>query len=133
MSWDCVKAHDRYYKHSFSSINTSYNFVFSVAVILFNESRNKLLFVRQFRPSVVVASSFHLDTKLQRINPNTKVSGYTLELCAGIVDKKGNKSNDCIMILMSNLIAGFTGKDLLEIAKEEVLEETGYSIPIRLF
>lgn len=40
------------------------------------------------------------------------IKGLTLELCAGIVDKT---------------------KDLAEIAKEEVLEECGYEVPIENF
>ncbi|XP_074593752.1 uridine diphosphate glucose pyrophosphatase NUDT14-like [Brevipalpus obovatus] len=89
--WDCLKTHD------------------SVAIILYNTDHDTLIFVRQFRPSIVAASALELDIDKGVIRPNPKVSGYSIELCAGIIDKEG--------------------KNAAEIAKEEVLEETGYDIP----
>lgn len=89
-SWDLVKVHE------------------SVAIIIFNISSKKLVFVKQFRPAVYINSIPAED----RSNPidTTKYPaklGFTLELCAGIVDKK---------------------KSLTEIAAEEILEECGYKI-----
>ncbi|RWS02556.1 uridine diphosphate glucose pyrophosphatase-like protein [Dinothrombium tinctorium] len=65
---------------------------------------------RQLRPAVVFASakSFDLETGSIEVDPN--ISGFTLELCAGIIDKPG--------------------KTREEIAKEEILEETGYDVPV---
>ncbi|KAH8338343.1 hypothetical protein KR059_000666 [Drosophila kikkawai] len=83
-----------------------------VVVVLFNKSREKLIFVRQFRGSVyhgvcsgrnIVMSEGEAD--LQQFPPEM---GITLELCGGAVDKD---------------------KSLVEIAQEEVLEECGYQVP----
>ncbi|KAH8283913.1 hypothetical protein KR054_005063 [Drosophila jambulina] len=83
-----------------------------VVVILLNKSREKLVFVRQFRGSVyhgictgsnVVMSEGQAD--LEQFPPEM---GVTLELCGGAVDKD---------------------KSLAEIAQEEVLEECGYDVP----
>ncbi|XP_046631853.1 uridine diphosphate glucose pyrophosphatase NUDT14-like [Daphnia pulicaria] len=88
--WDLVRVHE------------------SVAIIIFNISKKKLIFVRQFRPAVYINSIPQED----RTNPIDTEKypaklGFTLELCAGIVDKK---------------------KTLAEIAAEEVLEECGYKV-----
>ncbi|XP_028132041.1 uridine diphosphate glucose pyrophosphatase NUDT14 [Diabrotica virgifera virgifera] len=93
-TWDLLTVHD------------------SVAIILFNVSRNVLILVKQFRPAVYYGSipekdrimGEELDTK--KYPPEL---GITIELCAGIIDK--NKSE-------------------AEIAKEEVLEECGYDVPV---
>lgn len=140
-SWDLLKVHD------------------SVAVIIFNRTRNTLVLVRQFRPgkkftsikfSKQLMSECHLrifsdnfidfyafnfwvlvsfivlpvavyhavisvdpdDKSLSHADILAKYPpklGITNELCAGIVDKS---------------------KPLVEIAKEEVLEECGYNVPI---
>ncbi|XP_046916500.1 uridine diphosphate glucose pyrophosphatase NUDT14 [Dermatophagoides farinae] len=98
--WDCVRTHD------------------SVAILIYNKSRNVLVFVRQFRPPVFLATLFNKfncsisDLKeLQRKSKEMKHDcGYTIELCAGIIDKDGLSPR--------------------EIAHEEVLEETGYNPPI---
>ncbi|XP_035212728.1 uridine diphosphate glucose pyrophosphatase NUDT14-like isoform X2 [Stegodyphus dumicola] len=66
-SWDLMRIHD------------------SVGIIIFNVTREVLLFVKQFRP------------------------GMTIELCAGIVDKV---------------------QSLAETARDEILEECGYSVPL---
>lgn len=92
-NWDLLKVHD------------------SVAIILFNTTRQKLVLVRQFRPAVyhgVIASkegSFD-DVDLSAFPPSI---GVTLELCAGIVDKS---------------------KSWKEIAREEMLEECGYDVSV---
>lgn len=66
-SWDCMKVHD------------------SVAVVLYNVSRSVLVFVKQFRPAVMLAASLE-DPSSSELT-STNVSGFTLELCAGIMDK----------------------------------------------
>lgn len=59
----------------------------SVSIVLYNTTRGKLIFVKQFRPAVYLASSFD-DPESQK-RKETSASGYTLELCAGIIDKEG--------------------------------------------
>uniref|UniRef100_A0A0N7ZAJ5 Uridine diphosphate glucose pyrophosphatase NUDT14 n=1 Tax=Scylla olivacea TaxID=85551 RepID=A0A0N7ZAJ5_SCYOL len=95
--WDLVSLHD------------------SVSVILFNIDRQVLVLVRQFRPAVYYNSvpeegrqaSGHVDT-----SKYPGCSGITLELCAGIVDKKVS---------------------LEEMAQLEALEECGYDVPLKNF
>ncbi|XP_030370311.1 uridine diphosphate glucose pyrophosphatase NUDT14-like [Scaptodrosophila lebanonensis] len=92
-NWDLLKVHD------------------SVAIVLYNTTRQKLVLVRQFRPAVYhghVTSTENgtFDVDLQSYPP---AIGVTLELCAGIVDK---------------------AKSWTEIAREEVLEECGYDVPV---
>ena len=81
----------------------------SVAVIIYNKSSDKLILVKQFRPSVY-ATILHKNPS-KRIPSNSDGDiGITLELCAGIVDKKD--------------------KTPKEIAQAEVLEECGYDVPL---
>ncbi|XP_023936297.1 uridine diphosphate glucose pyrophosphatase NUDT14 [Bicyclus anynana] len=91
-TWDLLEVHD------------------SVAIIVFNVSRNVMVFVKQFRPAIYY----------NRIPPQDRQNsidtkkypaelGIALEMCAGIIDKQ---------------------KPVEEIAKEEVLEECGYDIPL---
>lgn len=89
----------------------------SVSVILFNTDRQKLIMVKQFRPAVYYngvpaeerqASEGTIDTS--KYPPGQ--TGLTLELCAGIVDKPGS---------------------LVEVARDEVLEECGYDVPLKNF
>jgi len=61
----------------------------SVAILIYHTSKDAFILVKQFRPAVYI---------------NNK-NGMTIELCAGIVDKK---------------------LPLVEIAKEEIEEECGY-------
>jgi UDP-sugar diphosphatase len=65
----------------------------SVSILLYHKQRESFVLVRQFRPAVYLKNN----------------DGYTVELCAGLVDKD---------------------KSLEQIAKEEVLEECGYDISI---
>ncbi|KAI1285737.1 Uridine diphosphate glucose pyrophosphatase NUDT14 [Halotydeus destructor] len=93
-TWDCVRCHE------------------SVAIVLYNETRDKLIFVKQLRPPVLLASSVvteNSDGQLA-VEQNAKVSGMTIELCAGIIDKEGLTPE--------------------QIAQEEILEETGYQVPL---
>ncbi|XP_053203766.1 uridine diphosphate glucose pyrophosphatase NUDT14-like [Panonychus citri] len=92
LAWDCVKAHD------------------SVGIILFNKDRKKLIYVKQFRPSLIISSAKNFDLEKGTIEVDPAINGYTLEMCAGIIDKPG--------------------LTIEQIAKEEVLEETGYDIPV---
>lgn len=75
----------------------------SVAVLLYHRDMDAFILVRQFRPAVYAA--------IARDAPSPPLSqGFTFELCAGIVDK--------------------AGLSLAEIAREEVLEETGFTVPL---
>ncbi|CAG2106661.1 unnamed protein product [Medioppia subpectinata] len=104
--WDCMKIHD------------------SVAILVYNRSSKKLVFVRQLRPAIVFAQlcqsidsidlnvfskeNIHKVNQMFEKNPNF---GYTLELCAGILDKQG--------------------KTPQEVAKEEIAEEIGYVVDLK--
>ncbi|KYQ58146.1 Uridine diphosphate glucose pyrophosphatase [Trachymyrmex zeteki] len=92
-NWDVIRIHD------------------SVCIIVFNTSRKKLVFVRQFRPAVYYASLPENQEAID-IERHPATLGITLELCAGIVDKD---------------------KSLVEIAKEELKEECGYEAPTSSF
>lgn len=96
--WDCIKAHD------------------SVASVIYNKTRNKLIYVKQFRPAVYLSTLTACTPDLTDFDPsqlqtpvNDKV-GYTMELCAGLADKKG--------------------KTPQEVMQEEIAEETGYNVPL---
>ncbi|VEN46782.1 unnamed protein product [Callosobruchus maculatus] len=83
----------------------------SVSVLIYNITRNRFVFVRQFRPAVYYESIHPKDRK-----PNVEIDtlkyppekGITLEFCSGIVDKK---------------------IPIRDIAKDEILEECGYEVP----
>lgn len=96
--WDCLKVHD------------------SVASVIYNKSRNKLIYVKQFRPAVYMStlSSFLTDpTEFDPSKITTPIdpkTGYTMELCAGLADKEG--------------------KTPQEVMQEEIMEETGYNVPL---
>ncbi|XP_014479709.1 PREDICTED: uridine diphosphate glucose pyrophosphatase-like [Dinoponera quadriceps] len=91
--WDVIKVHD------------------SVSIIVFNITRKKLVFVKQFRPAVYYWS---LPEKQDNVDVDRYPAtlGLSLELCAGIVDKE---------------------KPLVEIAKDELKEECGYEAPVSAF
>lgn len=65
----------------------------SVAILIYHKDKKAFVLVKQFRAAVYLNNQ----------------NGMTVELCAGIVDKK---------------------LTLLQIAKEEVEEECGYSVPL---
>lgn len=93
-TWDLLSIHD------------------SVAILLFNISRNVLIMVKQFRPAVYLGTINPEDRKMDSQIDTKKYppeNGITIEFCAGIVDKK---------------------LSLAEIAKEEILEECGYDVPL---
>lgn len=66
----------------------------SVAILLYHKIKKSFVMVRQFRPAIYA---------------NHHETGLTLELCAGIVDKK---------------------LTLKQIAKEEILEECGFDVEL---
>lgn len=92
-AWDLMRSHD------------------SVSILIFNTTRKKFVFVRQFRPAAYYAcipeSQGPVD--IEKFPP---VMGLTLELCAGIVDKDIS---------------------LVEIARDELREECGYEAPVSAF
>ena len=65
----------------------------SVAVLIYHAEKDSFVLVKQFRPAVYLKNG----------------DGYTVELCAGLVDKD---------------------KSLIQITKEEILEECGYDVPL---
>lgn len=65
----------------------------SVAILIYHKEKKAFILVKQFRPAVYLNND----------------NGMTVELCAGIVDKK---------------------LSLEEIAKEEIEEECGYDVPL---
>ncbi|KAI5634731.1 uridine diphosphate glucose pyrophosphatase [Phthorimaea operculella] len=93
-TWDLLEVHD------------------SVAILVFNVTRRKVIFVKQFRPAVYFNSIKPEDREADKIDTDKYPAslGITLEMCAGIVDK--------------NL-------SLEEIACEEVLEECGYKVQLK--
>ncbi|BDB65344.1 NUDIX hydrolase [Helicobacter cinaedi] len=86
----------------------------SVSVLLYHTQKQSLLFVKQFRPPVFVrhfGESYLESSYLESNKGDSKTQdevGYTYELCAGLVDKKG--------------------KSVEQIAKEEIEEECGYKV-----
>lgn len=66
----------------------------SVAILIYHKDKRSFILVKQFRPAVYLNND----------------DGMTVELCAGIVDKKIS---------------------LAEIAKEEIEEECGYDVPLQ--
>eukprot|EP00731_Ephydatia_muelleri_P027828 Em0019g701a len=124
--WDCVKSHD------------------SVAILIYNKTRKAIVLVRQFRPAVYMAkhsfllqksdvfttslsakpsSGDHNSHPPAQSGPETEALGSgaetevlgsgalgcTYEMCAGILDK---------------------ATSIEQIAREEILEETGYNVPL---
>uniref|UniRef100_A0A1A9WR22 Uridine diphosphate glucose pyrophosphatase NUDT14 n=1 Tax=Glossina brevipalpis TaxID=37001 RepID=A0A1A9WR22_9MUSC len=90
-SWDALKVHD------------------DVSIIIFNTTRKKLIFVKQFRPAVYHANVASDGGDLVNIDIDKYPPklGITIEMCAGLVDKN---------------------KSWREIAREEILEECGYDV-----
>lgn len=82
----------------------------SVLIVIFNVPRKVLVLVKQFRPGVYI-NSIPKEDRTGTIDTSKYPAelGITLEFCAGIVDKD---------------------KSLVEIAREEVLEECGYDVPV---
>ncbi|TLD97356.1 NUDIX hydrolase [Helicobacter jaachi] len=96
--------------YSENGISRSWDFIHSldsVAIVLYHRQKDSLLFVKQFRPAVFVRTLENYNA-IQELTQDMLQSGYTFELCAGLVDK--------------------AGKSLEQIAKEEVQEECGYCV-----
>lgn len=92
--WDAMKVHD------------------SVAILIYNSTRDVFVLVKQFRPAVYFCSAETVtDKDGGKVIDHSKYPGslgVTYELCAGIVDKQ---------------------KSVEEIALEEIEEECGYNVP----
>ncbi|XP_064420847.1 uridine diphosphate glucose pyrophosphatase NUDT14 isoform X2 [Latimeria chalumnae] len=94
----------------------------SVSVLIFNTTRQSFVMVKQFRPAVYMCEMEKHNSRDQDNDKDGKPSicnpvdlppasvGITYELCAGIVDKPD--------------------LSLEEIAKQEILEECGYDVPV---
>ena len=87
----------------------------SVAIILYHTTRRTFILVRQFRPAVYAATMRSEAETAEEAGappppPPPLSCALTFELCAGIVGDKPEYS-------------------LLDIAREEILEETGYDVP----
>ncbi|XP_056020555.1 uridine diphosphate glucose pyrophosphatase NUDT14-like isoform X3 [Ostrea edulis] len=84
----------------------------SVAVLLFNKSKDSFVFVKQFRPAIYLNNS-ETEQKNNKVTINSEkfpgVLGITYELCAGLIDKDASPK---------------------EIAKLEILEECGFDVPL---
>lgn len=91
--WDVIKSHD------------------SVSLVVYNTTRKKLVFVKQFRPAVYYWSIPNKQDKVD-VDRYPAALGLSLELCAGIVDKN---------------------KPLVQIAQDELKEECGYEAPLSAF
>ncbi|XP_033217414.1 uridine diphosphate glucose pyrophosphatase NUDT14-like [Belonocnema kinseyi] len=95
-SWDMMMSHE------------------GVAIIVFNTTRKKLIFVRQLRPAYYIAALPESDRNSSKVDVKKYPAtlGLTLELCAGMVDKD---------------------KSTVEIAVDELREECGYEAPPSAF
>lgn len=87
----------------------------SVAILLYHTTRRAFLLVRQFRPAVYAtavrtAAEAAAASGLPPPAPLPLSCAFTFELCAGIVGDKPDLS-------------------LVETAREEILEETGFNVP----
>merc|ERR1711879_902476 len=74
----------------------------SVAICIFNSEMQQLVFVKQFRPALLM----ELLDRGEHV-ANYRDAGTSVECCAGLVDKE---------------------KPLAQVAAEEVFEETGYKV-----
>ncbi|EGT35858.1 hypothetical protein CAEBREN_11650 [Caenorhabditis brenneri] len=86
----------------------------SVAILIFHKEIEQFLLVRQFRPAIFTATVANLPEnigkefdKIEWSNYSPEV-GYTMELCAGLIDKEGLTPR--------------------QIASEEIAEECGYRV-----
>ena len=95
--WDLMKSHS------------------SVAIVIFNKTTKKFIFVKQFRPAVFMSRASAMTGAKISVGSSINTAevrgevGLTIELCAGIIDKDIS---------------------LEEIAREEVREECGYCVPV---
>lgn len=95
-AWDAILSHD------------------SVSVLIYDIEREVIILVKQFRPVVFISQVMELQPNKPveelDLNSQNPLTGYTYELCSGLVDKDG--------------------KNWLEITQEEILEECGYHVPL---
>lgn len=83
----------------------------SVAVALYHSDIDAAILVRQFRPAVYASRLIEEEAKGADGDKNLPYSaGFTYELCAGLADKEG-----CTV---------------QEVAREEILEECGFDVPL---
>ncbi|KAK3251995.1 hypothetical protein CYMTET_38686 [Cymbomonas tetramitiformis] len=83
----------------------------SVAVALYHSDIDAAILVRQFRPAVYASKLIEEEAKGADGDSNLPYSaGFTYELCAGLADKEG-----CTV---------------QEVAREEILEECGFDVPL---
>ncbi|XP_025091686.1 uridine diphosphate glucose pyrophosphatase-like isoform X3 [Pomacea canaliculata] len=94
-TWDAMRVHD------------------SIAILVFNSTRQVFVFVKQFRPAVYLNNcvSSKDDSEAETVDTEKYPGelGLTIELCAGIMDKNHSPQ---------------------EMAQMELLEECGYKVPI---
>ncbi|MES1920431.1 hypothetical protein MHBO_002099 [Bonamia ostreae] len=76
----------------------------SVAVLVFHKQKNCFIFVKQFRPPVFE----HLEKNLNIFDTEKTPKGFTIELVAGLLDKKGLSPEEAV--------------------REEMIEEIGYRV-----
>lgn len=88
-TWDYYRQHD------------------SVVILIFDVTKQAIVMVKQFRPSVYMTKIEELKEKGSENEKLDPAEGITFELCAGIVDRSG---------------------PVVDIACAEVLEETGYKV-----
>lgn len=82
----------------------------SVIIIVYNVTRDVLVFVKQFRAALYIHDVPKIDTNgIIDVENYTANNAITIELCAGLVDKK---------------------LPIEKIAQEEMLEECGYAVPL---
>jgi len=93
-TWDLIESHD------------------AVCVLVHHAEKDAIILVRQFRPAVYYRDSVSSEDSSSSLSSSTtktkSTAGFTLEMPAGLVDKKG--------------------KSRSQIAAEEVYEETGYRV-----
>jgi len=79
----------------------------SVAVVLYHRELDSAVMVRQFRPPVWASA---VASEATAGSDASLAQGFTFELCAGLMDKPGLSPK--------------------EVAREEILEECGYEVPL---
>jgi len=79
----------------------------SVAVVLYHRELDSAVMVRQFRPPVWASA---VASEAAAGSDASLAQGFTFELCAGLMDKPGLSPE--------------------EVAREEILEECGYEVPL---
>ncbi|XP_072031102.1 uridine diphosphate glucose pyrophosphatase NUDT14-like [Amphiura filiformis] len=116
---ECVSSkyvETRRLRYKQNSIEKTWDYIVShdsICILIFNVTREVFVLVRQFRPALyanLAQAKTVGETVDTTIHPGHL--GMTYELCAGLVDKD---------------------KSLPEMARDEVLEECGYDVPVEKF